>query len=317
MAQLAEAVGFDSFWFGDSHLIFRELWVVLGALAATTRRIEIGPGVTHPVGRHPSVTASAIATLAELAPDRVNLGIGIGSSGPRNMGAKPVSLKELEETIRVIRDLLAGKEIDRDGKRVRLTFARGAPIPIYVAAVSDRTHRMTGRVADGAIIGGPLDALAASVAAIREGERAAGRPPGSVKAVLHVPCCLDADGAVARGAVRGMVARMAMVWLERAARLGTLDPADREPLGRLQGRYDFYRHLTPEHGHLVEERWIERFSMAGTAERVRERCEQALVAGADAVMVAFQGAEPEGQMERFARDVIAPLRERLLRGGRD
>lgn len=309
MAALADDLGFESFWFVDSHLIFRELYVVLGAVAAVTKRIAIGPGVTYPLARHPSVTASAVATLAELAPGRVHLGIGIGSSGPRNMGARPVSLKELEDSIRFIRELLAGREAERDGKRMRLAFASGEPIPVYVAAASDRTHRMSGRVADGAIITAPIDGLAASVAAVREGERVAGRPPGSVRTVLHVPCCLDADEAVARASVRGMVARIAMVSLARAARLGTIDPRDREALACLEREYDFYRHLAPEHGHLVEESWIDRFSMAGPPALVLERCEQALAAGAAGILLAFQGAAPERQMAEFAREVMAPLRE--------
>lgn len=310
MARLAEELGFDSVWLADSHMIFREVYATLGAVAATTARIEIGPGVTHPVGRHPSVTASAVATLAELAPGRVNLGLGIGSSGPRNIGSSPTSLKQLEDTLQFIRDLLACKEAEQDGKRMRLTFATGAPLPIYVAAASDRTHRMSGRLADGAIIAGPPDSLRASIAAIREGESAAGRPAGTVKTVLMTPCCVNEDEQVARGAVRPMVARTAMVWLERAARLGTIDPADREPLARLQQGYDFYHHLGPEYGHLVEERWIDRFSMAGASRRLLRQCEEVFAAGADQVLLAFQGPDPELQMERFAEGVIAPLRKR-------
>lgn len=309
MARLAEDLGFDAVWLADSHMIFREVYVTLGAVAAATRRIQIGPGVTHPVGRHPSVTASAVATLAELAPGRVNLGLGIGSSGPRNIGGKPVRLKELEETIHFIRDLLASEEAERDGKRMRLTFATGAPVPIYVAATSDRTHGMSGRVADGAIIGGPLDGLEASIAAIREGERAAGRLRGSVKAVLMTACCIDEDERAAGAAVRAVVARPAMVWLDRAARLGIIDPADREPLARLQQGYDFYHHLGPQYAELVPDRWIDRFSMTGAPERVLRRCEEAIAGGADQIMVVLQGTL-ERQIERFAEGVIVPLRRR-------
>src|SRR5437763_10049969 len=85
-AALAEELGFDAFWVADTHLIWREAWVLLGAIAQQTTRIAIGPGVTHPIVRHPSVIAAGIHTLAELAPGRVRLGIGIGDSGPANMG---------------------------------------------------------------------------------------------------------------------------------------------------------------------------------------------------------------------------------------
>ena len=45
-AQQAEALGYASVWLADSRLVWRELWVLLGAVAATTRRVALGTGVT-------------------------------------------------------------------------------------------------------------------------------------------------------------------------------------------------------------------------------------------------------------------------------
>ena len=78
--QLAEALGYDTAWITDTHLICRELWVTLTACALGTSRIRLGPGIAVPHTRHISVTASAIASLAELAPGRVVLGVGTGGS---------------------------------------------------------------------------------------------------------------------------------------------------------------------------------------------------------------------------------------------
>src|SRR6266851_5445885 len=46
-AQLAERLGFDVFWITDSHLAAREAMAMLGALAVSTERIHLGPGVSH------------------------------------------------------------------------------------------------------------------------------------------------------------------------------------------------------------------------------------------------------------------------------
>ena len=81
-------------------MIWRELYVLAGAIASATQRIAIGPGVTHLAGRHITVTASAMATLHELTGGRVFLGFGVGASGPANIGMKPVSAAELEDTNR-------------------------------------------------------------------------------------------------------------------------------------------------------------------------------------------------------------------------
>ena len=91
LARTAEALGYDRFWIGDSHMIWRELYVLAGAIAMMTNKIAIGPGVTHPAVRHLTVTASAMATLHELTQGRVFLGFGVGASGPANVGIKPVS----------------------------------------------------------------------------------------------------------------------------------------------------------------------------------------------------------------------------------
>src|SRR5438046_9071613 len=63
--QLVERLGYDSVWVGDSQLLWREAYVLLGAAAALTRRVRLGIGGTHPVTRHPTVTSSALLTLRE------------------------------------------------------------------------------------------------------------------------------------------------------------------------------------------------------------------------------------------------------------
>src|SRR3954453_23368146 len=85
-AHVGEQAGFDIGWLSDSHMLGRELFAVFGAIAATTSRMHVGSGVTHPFVRHFSLMASGFATLQDLAPGRVRLGIGVGDSGPANMG---------------------------------------------------------------------------------------------------------------------------------------------------------------------------------------------------------------------------------------
>jgi len=51
---------------------------VLGAAAATTRRIRMMPAVTDTVRRHPATTAHFIATLDRISHGRAMLGIGAG-----------------------------------------------------------------------------------------------------------------------------------------------------------------------------------------------------------------------------------------------
>jgi len=306
-ARLAEALGFDTFWIPDSHMIWGDPWVLLGAVAAGTGRIRIGPGVTHPLVRHPSVTASAIATLGAMAPGRVRLGIGIGSSGPATVGVRRAGARELEAAIRVIRDLVTGTPVQHEGRSLQIAFTAGQDVPISVGAMSEHTLRVAGRVADGVIFSGPIGGLEACLEAVRQGEQAVGRPAGSVGVALISPVSIDSDPGRAREAVKPIVARTALVWLTLAARRGTIDPADREPWQRLQRDYDPYRHMTAAYSHLVEERWLDTFALAGTADDVLGRCRQAVAAGATELIVNLVGPDGEAQLRRFGEEVVPRL----------
>ena len=306
-ARLAEELGFDVFWVADSHIIWRELYVLLGAIAAATRRIEIGPGVTHPFVRHPSLTASAIATLQELAPGRVRLGLGVGDSGPANLGLRKSSLRELERTVVGIRGLLSGQAVDG----LKLGYSPPEPPPIYVAAASNRTHAMGGRVADGALVAGSPDDLPETIGVIRDAERAAGRVGGTVKIAVWTTIALDADREAAREAVRPVVARKALNSLGLLERNGQLEEVDREPLDRLRREWDSKEHMSSRYASLVVDRWVDRFSVAGQPDEVLARCQRLIRDGTDEISAIFK--DPAGtpnvddQLGRFADEVIRPL----------
>jgi 5,10-methylenetetrahydromethanopterin reductase len=312
-ARLAEQLGFDVFWVADSHILWREVYSLLGALSVATRRLVLGPGVTHPFVRHPSVTASAIATLQELAPGRIRLGLGVGDSGPANLGVKQASLKELEQTVVGVRALLNGGSMDWGDRGFHLgyTLAGSEPAPIYVAAASNRTHAMSGRAADGALVGGAPDDLPATIDVIRAAEREAGRPAGTVKIAVWTTISIDPDPELARAAVRPVVARKALNSLGILARNGQLEERDREPLERLRRAWDSQHHMAAQYSSLVEERWVDQFSFAGRPEQVLARCQQAIANGADEISAIFrpaQGSSVDDQLQRFAEGVLVPLR---------
>lgn len=91
MAQAAEAVGFDSFWLAD-HLIYRyqdkpergtwEAFTFLSAVAATTRRITLGPLVACTSFRNPALLAKMADSLDEISNGRFILGLGAGWHEP-------------------------------------------------------------------------------------------------------------------------------------------------------------------------------------------------------------------------------------------
>src|SRR5262245_45097305 len=99
----AEALGYDRIGIWDSPALFREPWVVLSALATTTQRIMVGTWVTNPLTRHPVVTASAAASLDDLAPGRVFIGIGSGDTGVLHLGLRAAPLVQLKRYALAVR----------------------------------------------------------------------------------------------------------------------------------------------------------------------------------------------------------------------
>ena len=177
-----EALGWDAALQPDSQLRRRDTYVLLAAAARATERITLGPLLANPVNRHPSVTASSIATIDELAPGRVILGWGVGDTAVRLAGLRPARVKELEESTRLMRALLDGEAVEVGAARpARLPHHR--PVPIWIAAGGPRTLRMAGGVADGVFIrvGTHAANIRTAIDAIRAGAVEAGRAADAVK----------------------------------------------------------------------------------------------------------------------------------------
>jgi 5,10-methylenetetrahydromethanopterin reductase len=195
----AEQLGWDAALQPDSQLRRRDTYVLLAAAARVTERITLGPLLANPVNRHPTVTASSIATIDELAPGRVLLGWGVGDTAVRLAGLRPARVKELEESTRLMRALLDGEAVEVGAARpARLPHHR--PVPIWIAAGGPKTLRMAGAVADGVFIrvGTHPANIATAVNAIRGGAVEAGRDPAGVRlgAIFHTVLVDDTDRAL-------------------------------------------------------------------------------------------------------------------------
>jgi 5,10-methylenetetrahydromethanopterin reductase len=108
LARRAEAAGLAHVWFPDSHLNFREVWTVLGAVAVSTTEIGIAPSVTNLATRHPSVTASAARSLTEVCGDRFTLGAGAGDSAIGHSGLAHSRRAELRAGLTNLRAWMSG-----------------------------------------------------------------------------------------------------------------------------------------------------------------------------------------------------------------
>src|SRR5437868_5286456 len=125
LAERAEDLGYDSIWVGDSILARprHEPLTLLSAVAARTRRAELGTAVLLPALRNPVVLAHGIATLDQISEGRFILGVGIASDVP-NIRAEFVAcgvpfekrVGRMLEGLRLARELWTGNPVSWNGR---------------------------------------------------------------------------------------------------------------------------------------------------------------------------------------------------------
>ncbi len=185
LAGRAEAAGWDGYFVWD-HVMHAgdppacDPWVTLGAIAASTERLRLGPMVTPLPRRRPWKVAREATTLDRLAGGRTVLGVGIGTdryreftafSEPATTDAMRAAL--LDESLDIITALWSGRRVTYRGAHLTVDDVVQTPtplqqprIPIWCAAVWP--HRTPlGRAArwDGVVPVGRLDV--ADVRALR------------------------------------------------------------------------------------------------------------------------------------------------------
>jgi len=150
----AEKLGLDEVWIGDEGPAHQDPFAVLAAAAVRTSRVTLGVAVTNPYLRHPAVTASAMATVAELSDGRAILGLGAGGGvalDPVGI-ARTEPLRRTRDALRVARAVLDGRAAE--GYRPPEGAARHVPLPLYIGARGEAFNRYASAEADGAFLGG-------------------------------------------------------------------------------------------------------------------------------------------------------------------
>ena len=183
----AEDCGFDMAWIPDSQMIWSDCYATMALAAQNTSRIQLGTGVAIPGTRIAPVTAHSIASINQLAPGRVFLGIGTGHTAMRVMGMQPMKIRDFREYLRVVRALLSGEEVEYTyGETTRtirflhqdLRFVNlENPVPIYVAANGPRALRTAGEYGDGlvSVFNERADVVSQHLSLVKEGAERAGR----------------------------------------------------------------------------------------------------------------------------------------------
>jgi 5,10-methylenetetrahydromethanopterin reductase len=184
IARAAEVAGASYIFVADEGTD-RDMYVVMTAVALATRHVVIGAQITNPFSRHPVATAAAFASLEELAPGRIIVGLGVGGIRVFDpMAIKPERpFTALRETVEAVDLLLAGEEVTYHGEihleRARIPWSPRR-LPILIAGRGPRVEEYAIENADWLLVSGkPIVRLPELVARARSG-----RKPGPARACV-------------------------------------------------------------------------------------------------------------------------------------
>lgn len=157
-ARTMDERGFHSAWFPE--IAFNDGITPIAVVGAETRHLKLGPAIVGPWGRSPVVMALTFASLAQIAPARIILGLGTQArpyveNWHGRVYERP--LAAMREYITIVKRILAGELTTHEGDifRVRnfqLSFPPPQPaVPVYMAAIGPKMIELAGEIADGVI----------------------------------------------------------------------------------------------------------------------------------------------------------------------
>src|SRR5579859_2711268 len=200
----AEHAGVQQVWMTQSVGMLDTL-TLFAAVATQTTRIRLGTSIVPVYPRHPLVMALQAATVNDLAPGRLRLGVG---TSHRHIIediyglAMPSPMAYLREYVEVMRQGLWEGRIGHQGRffKVAATVPRPAQIPLLISALGEKAFYMAGEIADGAIswVCPVPYLLDKALPALRAGAEARQRPAPPL--VAHIPVAISTDAAAVQAA---------------------------------------------------------------------------------------------------------------------
>ncbi|MCI0403939.1 MAG: TIGR03842 family LLM class F420-dependent oxidoreductase [Acidobacteria bacterium] len=307
----AEAEGFRYGWIFDSHVLWKDPYPLLTLMAVNTKQMRLGTCVTNPAVRDLTVTASLLATLNEISGGRMELGIGRGDSSRRVLGKKPTTVEHLEEAVHTIRELMAGRPVDYEGRPTRLEWANGAP-RVWIAGYGPKVLRLAGRIADGIILQfADPDLIAWCVGFVCEGAQAAGRDPSTIEVMAAAPVWMSEDAAAAREHVRWFPALVSNHVMDLIARYKPEElPSALTAYVRNRGGYDYQHHceVGSDNAGFVSDDVVDRFCILGPAEAHREKLCALARAGVTQFNIYLMCGEEEQTLKNYGREILPQLK---------
>ena len=335
LVELAERLGYSQAWFYDSQMIYSDVYATMALAAHKTSKIRLGTGVAVPTTRMAPTIAHSIATINQLAPGRVELGVGTGNTARLTMGLRPITLTRMKQEVRLIQALLAGETgtLREEGEEHAVRFLHPHRnyinlkdhVTVSISALGPKTLAYCGSESDGHITWGiDPDGLRAARSIIDEAAHKRGKTPSDVPSKCFFPTAVLAPGeTTVTPRIMSLVAPFIMNFLHVQVEWGTdlLPPIP--AVAEWVERYKKYaaglpadtRHLRLHEGHIIYPREDEQefivpeladvVAIVGEPDEVIERIHALEDAGLSHFAFQVMDDDPVRQMTDFAEKVMA------------
>ena len=312
LTKKAEDLGFTHAWTFDSHILWQEPYVVHSQMLSATERIVVGPFVTNPVSRDPSVTASTFATLNDMFGNRAICGIGRGDSVVRVLGRKPTTLRQLEEAMHVIKELAEGRPVDFAGVEVEIPWVSEGKLDVWMAGYGPKALSLIGRKADGFILqlADPV-ILEWTMKHVQDAAREAGRDPKEVKICVAGPAYVGEDLAHQREQCRwfgGMVGNHVADLVAHYGEDSEVPHALTDYIKAREG-YDYSHHGRADNRstNFVPDDIVDRFCVLGTVEDHIKKLSELEDLGVDQFNVYLMHDAMDETLEAYGKEIMPAL----------
>jgi 5,10-methylenetetrahydromethanopterin reductase len=309
-ARQVETDGWDGMRVFDTQCLQGEAFVMMTASAIATTTLKLSIATSNPVTRHPSVAASATASVARIAPGRIGYGIGRGDSSLAYVGGAPAKVALFERYVKSVRSYLHGESVDFDSiepwrltedlsaielghapEDSRLTWLDPSATPpdIEVFATGPKVLGVAGRRADRVCLGLGADAdrIVWAIDTARRARSEAGLDPASLSVAAVMSVGVGDEMVRARQSVSNMVASAARFAIINGSVTGPVTKEQEAVYRAIGESYDMRSH--GGHGSQVDvltDEFVDSYAIVGSPQRCIERIVELHDLGVDSFMLA-------------------------------
>jgi alkanesulfonate monooxygenase SsuD/methylene tetrahydromethanopterin reductase-like flavin-dependent oxidoreductase (luciferase family) len=303
IAQNADSLGAKSIWIGEDIALGQETFVLTAATLLQTKQVRVGTGITPVTVHNIGTLARAGVTLEEIGSGRFVFGLGIG--GIQDLEKQGIRIKkpvtELRKSVRTLKRLWAGETVDSSSEMFSIQgFDLGLTdplnIPVFLGVRGPQMLKLTGTIAEGAILSAPYDYLRFAIETVNDAAAEAGRNKNDVEKVVWVPTVPTFKG------IKEKVARRVVALV-----IGDMPDAVLDMLEVDRERVNLIRETvaasSPKEGaEFVDDELLDVFSISGTKEHMVDRFEELAAIGATEIVLGppFSGDWRDALVEIFA-----------------